>query len=237
MPEPVFENARIEYSIVRSPRRRTLGIEITPDCRVLVRAPAHAAAWRIERLVRDKSPWILKSLQRISRSRPCRQFAAGELFPYRGENYALKVVLNRPAEYVELMDGELTVYVASADGPDALRTLVKEALLRWYHERAGEVLVKRVPELATQTGLVPARVRITNQVHRWGSCSPKRSLNLNWTLVMAPPEVADYVIVHELCHIKVRNHSKKFWDFLGSLVPDYQVHRKWLRENGPSLDL
>ena len=237
MPELVSENTRIEYSIVRSPRRRTIGIEITPDCRVLVRAPAHAAEWRIERLVRDKSTWILKHVQRISRSRPCRQFAAGELFPYRGERYALKVVPNREAAYVELMDGELTAYVASADSPDALRTLVKEALLRWYRERAGEVLAKRVPELATQTGLVPARVRITNQAHRWGSCSAKRSLNLNWKLVMAPPEVADYVIVHELCHIEVQNHSKKFWDFLGSLVPDYQAHRKWLRENGPSLDL
>ena len=236
MPELVFENTPIEYSIVRS-RRRTIGIEITADCRVLVRAPARAAERRIDRLVRDKSPWILKNLLRMSTVRRTRRFIDGELLPYRGESYALKVALNRPAAYVELMDGELRAYVASADSPDALRTLVKEALLRWYRERAGEVLAKRVPELATQTGLVPARVRITNQAHRWGSCSAKRSLNLNWKLVMAPPEVADYVIVHELCHIEVRNHSKKFWDFLGSLVPDYQAHRKWLRENGPSLDL
>jgi predicted metal-dependent hydrolase len=235
MPEVISSGTTIRYEVVRS-RRRTLGIEITPECEVVVRAPFRAADWRIRRLVSDKSAWILKHIQRISQVQVHREFTSGEPFPYRGVCYPLRIGLNGALSRVEIIDGQLMAMVAPGDN-DALKVSVRVALYAWYFTQSRNVLSQRTTELATWTGLMPARLGIRNQVHRWGSCSAKNCLNLNWKLIMAPPEVADYVILHELCHIKEHNHSRAFWELLSSFVPDCKERRKWHRENGASLDL
>jgi len=108
---------------------------------------------------------------------------------------------------------------------------------RWYRSRAKEHFTARTAELAAQFHLTPASIRITSARTRWGSCSAKNSISFTWRLVMAPPEVADYVILHELAHIEVKNHSPKFWAKVANMLPDYARQRQWLKEHGRELDL
>lgn len=236
MPEVRYEGELFQYEIVRSPRR-TICVEITREGKVVARAPDRSAAWAIDRFVRGRARWVLKHLPAARAVRKPRTYLSGEAFPYRGCDYRLRVVLDGARPHVGLDEEEIVVSMdAASAGGDAGRA-AQLALSRWYREQASEVLPRRLSELSRQTGLRPARLTIRDQSSRWGSCSVKGSLNLNYKLVMAPPQVADYVMVHELCHLREQNHSKRFWSLVQSLVPDYKAHRKWLRENGPGLEV
>ncbi len=95
--------------------------------------------------------------------------------------------------------------------------------------------IKRVRHFAPLVGVTYGRITIRNQKTRWGSCSAKRNLNFNCLLMLTPPEVRDYVVVHELCHIREMNHSARFWAQVGRVLPDYRVQVRWLRENGAAI--
>jgi predicted metal-dependent hydrolase len=110
---------------------------------------------------------------------------------------------------------------------------VEERRTLWH--RAGTELAARLRELAAQHGLVVARVSIRDQHTRWGSCGRDRSICLNWRLVLMPPPVRDYVMIHELMHLKRLDHSRAYWALVAAACPDYQEARRWLREHGPSL--
>lgn len=114
---------------------------------------------------------------------------------------------------------------------------VKENLEKWYREEAREYLYNRTAYYGKILGEYPENIRIKEQKTCWGSCSSKRNLNFNWKLLMAPLEILDYVVVHELCHLKYMNHSRDFWNCVGEILPDYAVRRQWLKENGRFLKL
>lgn len=111
-----------------------------------------------------------------------------------------------------------------------------EAIKRRYREQARAVIEKRVAYYHPLTGGCFTSVMIRDQKSRWGSCSSRGTLSFNYRLVFAPPEILDYVVVHELCHLTHMNHSKDFWDKVASVLPDYKLRRKWLREHGSELD-
>ena len=106
-----------------------------------------------------------------------------------------------------------------------------------YRQAAKEYIPKRVAFFANELGVTYGTVTIRDQKTRWGSCSSKGNLSFNWRLILAPPKVLDYVVVHELCHRKEMNHSSRFWTLVKSIMPDYRDHRKWLKENGGKLTL
>ncbi|MDO9303429.1 MAG: M48 family metallopeptidase, partial [Anaerolineales bacterium] len=108
---------------------------------------------------------------------------------------------------------------------------------RWYKERALEIISERVKQYSQQYNFAPKQVKISSAKTRWGSCSPNGALNFTWRLVMAPLAVIDYVVAHELVHLRVKDHSSKFWKTVESIYPDYKKQRKWLRENGGKLIL
>ena len=110
-----------------------------------------------------------------------------------------------------------------------------EAEVRELAERATQLIPERVKHFAPLVGVTYGRITIRNQKSRWGSCSAKGNLNFNVGLLLAPPEVLDYVVVHELCHRKEMNHSPKFWAEVSKLIPDYKQHEKWLRDNGRAI--
>lgn len=233
MPELSCDNKVIRYDIVRS-RRRSLGIEIKPDGRVLLRAPVRASEAKIEGLVRNKAQWILRHLERIA-SCPPRRFADGEMFLYSGNEFRLRVVVDGVNPHVELSPEEMTAFISRDPGTSISRR-VQETLLSWYTKQACEILGRRTGELAVTTGLKPAKLGVRSQLHRWGSCSAKGAISLNWRLVMAPKAVADYVIIHELCHIQEPNHSRRFWNLVETFAPEYRTQRKWLKDNSRKLD-
>lgn len=101
-----------------------------------------------------------------------------------------------------------------------------------YIRKAKETITKRVSYFARLMGVSYRNITIREQKTRWGSCSSEKNLNFNWKLILAPPEVLDYVVVHELCHLKEMNHSKAFWDEVGKVMPEYETYKLWLKENG-----
>ena len=110
-------------------------------------------------------------------------------------------------------------------------------LEKQYRKVAEEYIAKRVEHYITQTGGSYKRITIRDQKTRWGSCSSNGGLSFNWRLMLAPPRVLDYVVVHELCHLTHMNHSRDFWNKVESIMPDYRVYRDWLKKNGSSLTL
>ena len=110
-----------------------------------------------------------------------------------------------------------------------------EAEVRELAEQATQLIPERVKYFAPLVGVTYGRITIRNQKSRWGSCSAKGNLNFNVGLLLAPPEVLDYVVVHELCHRKEMNHSPKFWAEVSKLIPDYKQHEKWLKDNGRAI--
>lgn len=104
-----------------------------------------------------------------------------------------------------------------------------------YRAQASEVFARKAAYYAARMGVTYNKITIRDQKTRWGSCSGKGNLNFNWRLVLAPVPVLDYVVVHELAHRREMNHSSRFWDVVGEIMPDYQIHRRWLRDHGGSL--
>lgn len=113
----------------------------------------------------------------------------------------------------------------------------REGLERRYRQAAKEYIPKRADYYAQQLGVTYERIRIAEQKTRWGSCSSKGTLSFNWKLMLAPPKVLDYVVIHELCHLIEMNHSSRFWRLVEEIMPDYKEYRKWLKENGITLQL
>ena len=151
----------------------------------------------------------------------------GAVFPYLGREYVLKLrqypSYKRPGILPE--ENCLLVLTAMTDA-DTL----KKALKSWYVQQAKQIIPKRVAYYAEQMGEAYGDIRIKDVKSRWGSCSSKRNLNFNWRLVLAPMEMLDYVVVHELCHLKEMNHSPAFWRLVEAVLPDYKKRRAWLKE-------
>jgi predicted metal-dependent hydrolase len=152
-----------------------------------------------------------------------KQFRAGERFLFLGQEHSLRVVEKQRAA----LTFEDHFIISKIALPKAA-----QAFERWYKFQALTVLNERVKFYAAKYGFQPGRIRITSARTRWGSCSSKGTLSFTWRLVMAPLEVIDYVVVHELVHLKVKNHSKTFWGNVAALMPDYKRHVAWLKANG-----
>lgn len=216
--------------ILRS-RRKTLSIEIRPDGTVLVRAPLRTAQSRIDAILKERQSWIeskqAQSALLLAQS-PSHRFDPGESFPYLGEWYPLEHV-NRTRPLLDLAHN---FRLALAALPNA-----RKVFTNWYTQEARTVFADRVAYWQAKTGFKPARISLSSARTRWGSCSSSGNINLTWRLVMAPIEVIDYVIVHELAHLKIKNHSKVFWAEVEKHFPGFKTQRVWLKKNGFRLNL
>lgn len=143
---------------------------------------------------------------------------------FLGKEYPISNVKSGKA-CVMFCNDEFLVY-APKHNKETIQTLMEE----WYRKKAREIFTKRVEYFAPQIGKRVNRIAIRGQHTRWGSCSSKGNLNFNWRLMLAPPEIIDYVVVHELCHLLHMNHSKDFWHSVEAILPDYKQRKKWLTE-------
>lgn len=215
--------------IIRS-RRKTIALIIEGDGSLIVRAPLRASEKTIRDMVAQKAAWIARAQAKMRQNLlPERRFVAGETFFLLGQPHLLKIV---QAQRVGLTFEKGEFLLAQKAQPRA-----REAFSLWYKKMAASLFPARLEELAKKHNLHPKKVRISSARTRWGSCSTSGTISLTWRLIMAPPEVIDYVIVHELAHIRVKNHSKDFWSLVASLMPDYKKHLGWLKAHGRSLEL
>ena len=161
----------------------------------------------------------------ISKADYIKEYIDGESFYYLGKVYKLIHV-----------KGQRDIALSEKlEIPDCDREQKRKLLFKWYKSRAAIIYEERTNSYAKSMQLYPSQIKISIANKRWGSCSGKNNINLSWRLIMAPIEVLDYVIIHELAHIKYKNHSKDFWNLVAVYDKKYRQHRKWLRENGYKL--
>ena len=209
--------------IVRS-RRRTIALIVTPEAELVVRAPLNVPAALIDDFVKKQQVWIRKKVAEM-KGRPqalIHAYEEGEIFWFLGRSYPLRIVDDAGAG-VQRTD---RLCVSRTIKPD-----IRSGIQRWYMAEAAKEIHSRCMWFSMMTGYSPASVRITDARQRWGSCTHKGGLNFSWRLIQAPLEIVDYVIVHELVHLKQPDHSRKFWAKVDALMPDYKRRRRWLREN------
>jgi predicted metal-dependent hydrolase len=214
--------------LVRS-RRRTITLSILENGSLLVKAPLRMPLNEINAIVLEKSAWVQKKQKEIS-TRPLfmpKTFVAGERFLFLGREYPLQIFNHRSA-HIELTD---VLRISHKVLPHA-----RERMEDWYRRQARRIFGERVSFYARQTGLHPASIRISGARKRWGSCGPNGSLNLSWRLVLAPLAILDYVVVHELVHLRIKNHSLSFKRSVRAIMADASLHEKWLKQNGHLLD-
>lgn len=223
------------YSIIRSSRRiKTIAIEVNRDMEVIVRAPVHTSCGEIDRFVKQKHQWLRRQILRLkdlSNQQRHRTFAAGEEFLYLGESYTLKIYEGDGHGDALILKGEK--FLLRHDAHKFARILFQ----LWYQRQARLHFLQRVGHFGLLLGLEPRKVTIGNAKSRWASCSPDDGLRFSWRLIMAPPEVIDYVVVHELCHLRVRNHSRAYWLSVEEILPDHKKQRDWLKKNGRLLTI
>lgn len=229
------DDKRIYYTLFKT-KRKTIGIIIDRNGEVRVHAPYRASEKQICEVIKKRAGWIVKKVNevRIRNSNFAgRQFVSGEKFLYRGKEYTLETVERNSAKPDVLIQGDyMIVYIPGGLLAEYRKQAIKEALIKWYRQRFAEIIKEKFEKYSLQIKAAPHKVAIKDQKTRWGSCSKKGNINLNWRLIMAPDDIIDYVVVHELCHLKVMNHSKDFWNLVKSVLPNCRESRKWLKENG-----
>jgi predicted metal-dependent hydrolase len=210
-------------------KRRTISIEIKREGTVLVRAPNHAGEKFIRAFIEKHRLWIEKKLRRLEENAsPPREFREGETFLYLGTPRNLRFVDNGGP--LLDFDGE---FLLSGNA----RERARDIFIDWYRKQASETIVDRVARYAALAGESYGKIKITGAGGRWGSCGTRGNLNFSWRLIMAPLEVVDYVVAHEIAHLAEKNHSKRFWLRVSALYPEYRAMKKWLRDHGHTLEL
>ena len=221
----------LSYTLRESRRARRPSMWMDPAAGLVVTVPVGFDADEAAAFLMRHQRWVLRWIARLERrwqGRP-KRWPYGERLLYRGEPLTVRVIAGRAGK-VELVGSEIVVATRSP-GVDGARRV----LTRWLKQHALQTLTERAEILGVMMGLVPKRVYVRALRSKWGSCWPGGSLSFSFHLIMAPPDVLDYVVVHELAHLKERNHSTRFWSLVAVYHPDYKMRRAWLRLHGPWL--
>jgi predicted metal-dependent hydrolase len=238
-PEQILVSGRT-VKIVRRPYKRSLGLTLKLNGEIRVSAPKGVPLSKIHDFVSSQDLWIQTHLEKyktLREAHPKKHFCEGEQLPYMGRTLTLTFEPvgggKRPCMKVrgEELVCEIRKELWHLFDPKAAHPELRSGFCAFYQKQARELLVSRVRNYAMSMGLVPTGLSFRAQKTRWGSCSSRGKISLNWKLIIAPIEVIDYVVVHELAHLKYYNHSKSFWDLVGTQVADFRVKREWLRDH------
>jgi len=233
---PLFQigERSIEYTLVRSPKAKNASLSITPQSFEL-RVPSDATEEQINAVLERRRGWILDTLlhmqQRAKQQTRVYRFVSGAKIPYWGRMARLTVErFDDSVPDVTYRNGFHVRYPADLTAEEA-DAVIESALRLWLKKRVRIEAASLVKRHGPPNDLNPRGVEVKDQKHMWGSCGADRQINLNWHLVFAPKPVFEYAIVHELCHLRVRNHGPEFWQLVGSILPDWQMRKSWLDQN------
>jgi predicted metal-dependent hydrolase len=218
--------------ISRTDRAKSATIKVEGGVVVVV-VPRTLTQDRIKKLLDDKKLWIKQKIALSPELQVTHEkhYVSGEAFSYLGRNYRLKITEGALTP-IKLIQGRLTI---SAPKDDLQHKLVKYALICWFRRRAELKLREKIIRYSPIVGVETNGYKVKEFQSRWGSCTPTGRVDFNWKIIMAPNRVVDYVVVHELCHLKQHDHSPQFWKLVESIMPDYAESKEWLRVNGSSL--
>ena len=222
----------MSYTIKRSSKRRKLTITVERDRSVVVHAPESTSEEIIREIVESKRRWIYEKRAHAQKYEkqphpPGKELVNGESTLYLGREYQIEII---PTDSTEIRFERRFLIPASLAGGR------RRILRNWYIERAKERILPKVEFIAATLGVDFAGARIVDNRFRWGSCTVKDNVNLNWRLIKAPMFVIDYVIVHELAHLIEANHTPRFWNIVRTHAPTMEKARRWLRDHGQILE-
>jgi predicted metal-dependent hydrolase len=226
----------IEFALIRSDRK-TADIVIERSGDVIVRAPFEIDDDKIRKIVADRELWVHRSITEwaeLNASRMHRPFVQGQGFAYLGRSYRLKFVGDSDVA-LRLKDGrwELSEPFFEGHGEAAVRKAFRD----FYIAKGKQIFAGRVAYFAPLVDVVPRSIEVTELGFYWASCGTSGALNFNWKTVMAPQTVIDYITVHELCHLRHRDHSDAFWNEVDKVLPGFRERKEWLRKHGAALDV
>ena len=220
------------FEVRRSARRKTVGITIERDGKLVLSAPDGCSTEVVERVARAKRFWIHTKLAEkdlLLQPGVAKEYVSGEGFYYLGRNYRLLLV-DAPAAGEERpllrLDGGRFLLRRDA------RLRGRQHFVAWYTKHARPWLMRRVELLQNRVGAVPREVEVRDLGYRWGSCGGGDALNFHWRTILLPPRVCQYIVVHELVHLREPSHTPEFWQRLEAVMPDFATRKQWLAENG-----
>jgi predicted metal-dependent hydrolase len=220
----------IKYQIAKSrKRKKTISLRIINESEILVSAPYFTPTNEVNRFIKEKQNWINKTIQKYKKDsfkNKAKEYNTGEHFFYLGQSYPLEV-------FFEPFENEGVVFWNNIFHLNTRgnRDLRKSCFVSWYKKKAHDFIRQRVDFFSRMLNLRYGNFKITSAQSRWGACSEDNNLTFSFRLIMAPPDIIDYVIVHELSHIKEKNHSPKFWKLVEVVIPEYKKYRRWLKDN------
>ncbi len=226
----------VPYRIRRSSRARRARILVGAEG-VEVVVPSRFPLREVEPFVREKQPWIERTLRRLQESEaehPSAALTDGGQVPYLGERLELRLRVEPGRSRAHVARRGDVLHVAVSEPGEAP---LREALERWYRRQARDEIAPRLDAATARAGSRYARLAIRGQRTRWASCSTTGTMSFNWRLLLAPPAIVDYVVEHEVAHLEVMDHSARFWRLLAERVPDWREHEGWLRRHGHLLRL
>jgi predicted metal-dependent hydrolase len=218
----------VEYELRRSPDATEPRIDVDIHGVTVVVPEADEAD--PEELLEENAVWVVAKKEQYETYRekmPEREFEEGAVFPYLGEEREV-VVERRPSSSVTADTLRLAEHHVE-------NTSIKRALETLYRRKARERFEERAADFAKRMGVEYERIEVRNQRTKWGSCSTTGTLGLNWRLMMAPAEIVDYIVIHEVAHLRESNHTETFWSLVGEHDPDYEEHARWIEENSTRL--
>lgn len=225
----------VPYTLKVSARARRLRLVVRPGSGLEVVVPRGMSPAAHEPFLREKEQWILATLERVARQSVAaapQPVVEGRRLPFAGRELLLALRTGAPAGRFRagLAGDTLTLALPYHD-----HDVARAALEVWYRRQAPRIFAERLEVCNQRYSFTYGHVSIKGQKSRWGSCSRLGNLNFNWRLLLAPLPVLDYVVVHELCHLKELNHGPRFWKLVALGCPDYATHRRWLRVHGAEL--
>ena len=224
---PTLTVRDLTFEVRWSDQRKTVELSVERDGSLVIRAPQGTDSSVLERFVRDKTFWLYTKLaekEALQHPVTAKEFVTGEGFPYLGRSYRLLLV-DEQAVPLKLEAGRFKMLRADAGAG-------REHFIRWYMENARPWIRRRVEQLAPRVGAEPTGIEVRELGFRWGSCGKAGGLNFNWAVMLMPPRIVEYVVVHELVHLHEPNHTPEFWKRVERAMPDYEARKLWLAEHG-----
>jgi predicted metal-dependent hydrolase len=221
----VFMPNSLDPQIIRS-TRKTLTLQILPDASLIIKAPLFISQKEINSFLKEHQSWIEKKRALLaSHIKKDKQFREGEKYLFLGQEYLLKF-----GNYTSIsINGEYLLF------PQASVFRGEKELNSWYIKQAQKIIFEQVSHYGKLMDLSPSSISFSDTKSKWGSCTHDNRLQFNWRLIMAPILVINYVVVHELVHFTIKNHSSKFWDKVRHFNPSYRQQIKWLKKMGNAL--
>jgi len=230
-----FGATTINYDIVYSEKRKNATLAVYPMKEVEIRVPKHLERDRIQSLVKKKADWVIKQLvwfDEITRLDSNKEHINGETYLCLGRQYRLQIKKTEGRAEAKIIGKTIQVNLPINIHKNHEKKIIKAAIWKFYRQQTEEKITELLKKYSKRLGIQIPTFMIKNQYKRWGSCTSKDQLIFNFRLAMAPVSQIEYVVAHEICHIKVKDHNNEYWKLFKSIMPEFEKRKDALKKDG-----